>query len=189
MTKLRQCSMFNHVQPMSNMFNRGAAPDGFDHFLDTFIDEPSVPGGSQYGADPRAPSQDFLRNAFSTFSAKVPGDVLDIADATGDGGDLRDDFVSSMLDGADGVDRHGDGARFGYLFPGSVIVGVDAVDLPEGCAARVNPVRAMRDLLFDPSGPGGGSLAGRRVEPAHRTRQSATLKFDARARPTAKRQE
>ena len=169
-TKLRQCSMFNHVQPMSNMFNRGAAPDGFDHFLDTFIDDP---GASEYGAGlaasggaRAAPSQDFLRNAFSTFSAKVPGDVRDIADATGDGGDLCDDFVSSMLDGADGVDRHGDGARFGYLFPGSVIVGVDAVDLPEGCAARTNPVRAMRDLLFDPSGPGGGSLAGLAKEAA-----------------------
>ena len=37
----------------------------------------------------------------------------------------------------------GGGARFGYLFPGSVILGVDCVDLPGGSAAHAHPVRAM----------------------------------------------
>ena len=76
--------------------------------------------------------------------------MRDVADAGGRG-DLHGDFVSSMLDGA-GAEQTGggrdEGARFGYLFPGSVIVGMDAIDLPEGCAARVDPLRAMDDLLF-----------------------------------------
>ena len=138
--KLRNCSMFTH----------NAGGDGFDHFLNTFINDPvGVNVGMNAGFD-AAPSHGFLRNAFSTVSAKVPGHVRDVADAGGRG-DLHGDFVSSMLDGA-GAEQTGggrdEGARFGYLFPGSVIVGMDAIDLPEGCAARVDPLRAMDDLLF-----------------------------------------
>ena len=150
--KLRNCSMFN----------RGVQGDGFDHFLNTFINDPvSVNAGQMAGFDAAPPTHGFLRNAFSTFSAKVPGDVRDIADA-GDRGDLHGEFVSSMLDGQ--MPDQGEGARFGYLFPGSVIVGVDAVDLPEGCAARVDPLRAMDDLLLLGFGPRTGeavkTLAG-----------------------------
>ena len=123
--KLRNCSMFNRGAP--------AGGDGFDHFLNTFINDPVVNNVGQAAGLDAAPSHGFLRNAFSTFSAKVPGDVRDIADA-GDRGDLHGDFVSSMLDGEQNG-GHDEGARFGYLFPGSVVVGVDAVDLPEGCAA------------------------------------------------------
>ena len=143
--KLRNCSMFNRGAP--------AGGDGFDHFLNTFINDPVVNNVGQAAGLDAAPSHGFLRNAFSTFSAKVPGDVRDIADA-GDRGDLHGDFVSSMLDGEQNG-GHDEGARFGYLFPGSVVVGVDAVDLPEGCAARVDPLRAADDLLFGKGGRGG----------------------------------
>lgn len=40
------------------------------------------------------------------------------------------------------------GARFGYIYPGSTIVGTDAVDLPRHAAARLDPLRAMEHLLF-----------------------------------------
>ena len=82
--KLRNCSMFN----------RSTGGDGFDHFLNTFINDPvGVNVGMNAGFD-AAPPHGFLRNAFSTFSAKVPGHVRDVADAGGRG-DLHGDFVSS----------------------------------------------------------------------------------------------
>lgn len=159
--KLRNCSMFNRGAPVGG--------DGFDHFLNTFINDPVGVNAGQMGVgfDAAPPTHGFLRNAFSTFSAKVPGDVRDIADA-GDRGDLHGEFVSSMLDGQ--MPDQGEGARFGYLFPGSVIVGVDAVDLPEGCAARVDPLRAMDDLLFGKRSRngGGGRLAAMAREAAAR---------------------
>ena len=138
---LRNCSMFNRstVGHVSTTFSTRSST--------TQSGSTPVRGGwfRRRAPHARIPSQRLLHP-----SAKVPATARhsDAWDRH-----LHGEFVSSMLDGQ--MPDQGEGARFGYLVPGSVIVGVDAVDLPEGCAARVDPLRAMDDLLFGKRSRGG----------------------------------